>query len=103
MRINRFIRKQAEDGHDRDINICGVLVHAQPKNLAAVRLALQEHPGVEIHQETSDGRLIVTVEDTADSWAGETIKNLQEIPGVLSASLVYHHFDESQVQGESIQ
>lgn len=101
MRVGRFIRSEAEAVKAGPINICGVLVHAHPDKFDAVRQFLLELPGVEIHQQSPDGRLVVTVEDTPDSWAGETIKYIQETPGVLVASLVYHHFDESQVSGES--
>ncbi|MCC7167588.1 MAG: chaperone NapD [Rhodospirillales bacterium] len=100
MRINRFIHAEAEQPRALGANICGVLIHARPERLDAVRRALGNLAGVEIHQEAPDGRLVVTVEDTPTSWAAETIKRFHEIEGVLSAALVYHHCDESQERGE---
>ncbi|MBF0356505.1 MAG: chaperone NapD [Alphaproteobacteria bacterium] len=101
MRINRFNRPEPKSSSVAAVNICGVLVHARPNHLPSVRTSLQALPGVEIHQESPEGRLVLTVEDTAESWAGETIKQIQDVQGVLSASLIYHHFDESHLSGET--
>lgn len=108
MRINRFIETSHQAVGQPSVNIsaaniCGVLVHANPRRQLEVISALGSISGVEVHRTAEDGRIVITVEDTAQSWAGETIKQIQELPGVLNASLVYHHFDESQVRGESFQ
>jgi nitrate reductase NapD len=104
MRINRFIKAEAEARREADTsdfgNICGVLVHAKPGKMDAVKIGLTTIPGVEIHQATDDGRLVVTVEDTPGSWAAETIKNFTEIEGVLSAALVYHYCGSQDMAGE---
>ena len=50
--------------------------------------------GVEVHAEAEDGRFVVVVEDTADRLASETIMDLHQIPGVISLSLTYHHFED---------
>lgn len=97
MRVGKFIREeeqaapQAADGH-----VCGVLVQALPERLEEVRGGLTALPGVEVHHATEDGRLIVTVEDTDDALAGDTLHRLQTVGGVLSASLVYHHHDTGE-------
>ncbi|HSV28048.1 MAG TPA: chaperone NapD [Candidatus Omnitrophota bacterium] len=99
MRVNTFVAKEKERPHDVVENVCGVLVHARPAELDHVRVGLGELPGVEIHQVTDDGRLIVTVEDAEGQWAGATISRFNDIRGVLSVALVYHHFD-SDLEGE---
>jgi len=78
------------------VNICGVLVHATPGRQATVAEALSGLPGVDVHQITADNRLIVTVEEADDKTAGDTILTMHRIPGVLSAALVYHHFEPDQ-------
>ena len=80
------------------MNICGALVHSHPKSLAAVEAALATLAGVEIHQKSNDGRLIITVEDTVASDgepvdAGDQMLSLHRLPGVVSVALVYHHFE----------
>lgn len=86
-------------------NICGLLVHAKPARLAQVSAALKALPGTEIHQISDDGRFVVTVEDVDGNWAGDTMTQISNIKGVLSAALVYHQsavdMDEA-VNGEEI-
>jgi len=75
------------------MNICGVLVHAHPDRCADVAREIETVEGVELHHTLPDGRLIVTVEDIGEASAGDAILALHRLPGVLSAALVYHHFE----------
>ena len=75
------------------MNISGVLVHIRPEQVAAVTSRLDSLDGVEIHTATEDGRLVVTIENDAGPMI-ETMNAFHEIDGVLSASLIYHHFDD---------
>ncbi len=78
------------------MNICGVLVHALPEKGEAVAAAIAGLDGAELHDTVPDGRMIVTVEDTGDTSAGDTVLALHRLPGVLSAALVYHHFETDE-------
>lgn len=75
------------------MNVCGVLVHVAPLRVAEVRAALVQLPGVEIHSQTDDARLVVTVEDTAASTALDSLSAIHRTDGVVAAALVYHEFD----------
>lgn len=75
-------------------NICGCLVHAAPGKGESVRAATAEMAGVEIHAVTEDERLVVVVEDTPTARASEQIMALHQIPGVMSVTLTYHHFED---------
>ncbi len=75
------------------MNISGVLVHIRPEQLAAVKSRLSDFSGVEIHAATDDGRLVVTIENDTGGMI-DTMSALHDVEGVLSASLIYHHFDE---------
>jgi len=90
MRVNRFVREEAARP-PAGLNICGVLVHVQPERREAARCGLLALPGVEIHQEAEDGRLVITIEDADGAPAAFTLSKLHEIEGVASAALVYHH------------
>jgi len=80
------------------MNIAGVVIHARPEKLAGVETQLLELPGVEIHATAGDGRMVVTVEDKElkESSVGDTVMAFQHVDGVLSASLIYHHFEDSE-------
>ncbi len=75
------------------IIICGVLIHAHPDKVSAVSKTLEAKPGIEVHHRTGDGRLIITVEADHQRTAGDRLLELNNIEGVLTASLVYHHFE----------
>ena len=77
------------------MNIAGVVIHARPEKLAGVEAQLLELPGGEIHATAEDGRMVVTVEDE-ESRMGDTVMAFHNVDGVLSASLIYHHFEESE-------
>lgn len=79
-----------------EMNICGVLVHSRQDRLKEVCKTLDTLPGVEIHGEAQNGRLVVTIEDTSDTWAGDTLAKIYTIDGVLAASLVYHQCDAAE-------
>lgn len=88
-----------------EYNVCGVLVHAILEQIGQVRNHLESLNGVEVHQTTDDGRLVVTVESGSRRYVADTISSLHEIDGVLSASMVFQFNDEiepedSQTQGE---
>ncbi|MDP6688861.1 MAG: chaperone NapD [Alphaproteobacteria bacterium] len=85
-----------------EFNICGVFVETTPNRLQAVARTLAETPGIDIHQTADDGRLVVTIEDTPDKFASETLTSLRSVDGVLSASLVYHHCDSEAKMLEEI-
>lgn len=77
------------------MNICGCLVHVAARSLDVARADISAMDGVEIHAEGDDGRLVVVVEDTADSFASDRIMALHHVPGVISVTLNYHHFEEA--------
>lgn len=76
------------------MNICGCLVHAAVQSLPGIRSQIEAMDGVEIHASDDEGRLVVVVEDTETNTASELIMQLHQIPGVLSVTLTYHHFED---------
>lgn len=97
MRIRRFVETCPAPTAVK--NICGALVYSWPERSDQVRRDLAALSGVEVHYVTDDGKLVVTVEDTAAGWAGATVERFNTIEGVLSVALVYHHFD-TNLDGE---
>lgn len=82
-------------------NICGVLVHTRPGNVEDVKGRLAALPGVEVHAATDEGRVVVTVEDTPERLAIETISDILQTVGVINASLVYQYTDDEDLPQES--
>lgn len=73
------------------VNISGILVQAWPDKLITVQDRLEAIPGVEVHAEDENGHLVVTIESENVQATAEILTTLQNVEGVLSASLVYHH------------
>ena len=85
------------------MNISGVLVHTRPEQTNVVKSQLGNLFGVEVHAATEDGRLVVTIENESAPMI-DTMNSFHDIKGVLSASLIYHHFDEleNELLGEPL-
>lgn len=81
------------------MNICGCLVHAAPDTGPRVRAAAEAMEGVEVHAMTEDERLVVVVEDTRSARASDIIMAIHQIPGVISLTLTYHHFEDLEDGG----
>jgi len=76
------------------MNISGVLVKAYPENLVNIEKTLATMAGVEVHGNNDDGRIVITVEDISANNISDTLVEIQGVPGVLSAAMIYHQFEE---------
>ena len=73
------------------MNIAGVIVYANPHVNPGLQEQLEDLPGVEVHAVNEEGKMVVTVEDQYEKGLADTVMQLQQFAGVLSASMVYHH------------
>ena len=83
------------------MHISGVLVHARSEQLSQIRDSLSQMDGVEIHVANDDGKLIVTVEKEDERATADVFEKFYQIPGLLSATLVYHHFEPDTLPNDS--
>lgn len=75
------------------MNISGVLVKAYPQHLLSIEKVLTTMTGVEVHGNNVDGRIVITVEDKSANNISDTLVQIQGVPGVLSAAMIYHQFE----------
>jgi nitrate reductase NapD len=80
------------------MNVSGVVIHLQPGRAVAVRAAMAQLPGVEIHA-AEGGRFVATVEDVDGASVSETFIRLHDIPGVIAVSLAYQYCDDPAGSG----
>ena len=80
------------------MNISSAIVYSNPQQADALRTSLMALPGVEIHNQTGDGRFIVTVEDVPGATAADTVMQLHRLDGVLFAAMVYQYSDDVDEQ-----
>ena len=76
------------------MNISGVVVRTFPRNIDNVWQTLEQIEGVEVHGANEDGRLVVTIEKQGEKDIADLLVHMQDVPGVLSASMVYHQFED---------
>jgi nitrate reductase NapD len=75
------------------INISSVILGVLPVDAERVRGKLQALDGVEVHAVAEDGRMIVSIESASEGATVDTFEAMRRVPGVLSASLVYHQYE----------
>jgi nitrate reductase NapD len=75
------------------MNISSVLVNARSEMIKQVQDGLLALNGVEVHVATEEGRLIVTIEADSDQAVANMFEEINHLPGVLSASMVYHQYE----------
>ena len=81
-----------------EFHVSSLVVLAQPaqRHQLAERIATLE--GAEIHAVSEEGKLVVTLEGASQRPIMAAIDAISAMPGVLSASLIYHQFDEGEVE-----
>jgi nitrate reductase NapD len=84
------------------MNISGIFVHAKPEQLAEVKSDILELPGTEIPVAHEDGRVVVIIDEPEDVPSGKALMEIQNVPGVLSASLVYQHIEEEEGERQEV-
>ena len=76
------------------MNISGVLVKAYPENISTIEKVISQMEGVEVHGNNEDGRIVITVEQESANNISDTLVQIQDVPGVLSAAMIYHQFED---------
>ena len=76
------------------MNISGVLVRAYPEHVQNISKVLTQIEGVEVHGSSDDGRMVVTVEQDDTKDLSNLIASMNDVPGVLSTSMIYHQFED---------
>jgi periplasmic nitrate reductase NapD len=76
------------------MNISGILVLASQEQQDRVPGTINRLGWAEVHQSDAAGRLIVTIESASSEQGLERLKAVQRIPGVLSAEIVIHCFED---------
>lgn len=75
------------------LNITSIILGVAPKDAAEVSALLKAIDGVEVHAIADDGRMIVTIESGDEDNTSNTFEMIRQLPGVISAALVYHQYE----------
>ncbi|MEI7795211.1 MAG: chaperone NapD [Methylococcaceae bacterium] len=75
------------------MNIVGILINTLPAYTNRVVEHLKKL-GIEIHGVNEKSQIVITLEQETDEMLTEQLTTVQQIQGVLTAAMVYHHVDE---------
>lgn len=75
---------------DNTLHIASLVVLARPELLDAVKANLRLLDGLELHQESAAGKLVVVLEADHEDQILQRIDQINNLPGVLNAALIYH-------------
>ena len=75
--------------------IASILVQARPDRLDEATAAIEALPGVQIYTRDARGKLVVVIEASGPDRIGTTLNTISLLPGVLTASLVFHAVDDA--------
>ncbi len=76
------------------MNISSAILHIAPARLEEACAALRQMPGVEIHAQSPEGKVVVTLEDCDTNSAADSYVALHGIAGVASVAMVYQYSDD---------
>jgi periplasmic nitrate reductase NapD len=79
-----------------EAHVSSLVLHVRPDNVLEVRAALAGMPGVEVPA-ASGGKFIVTLETESEADIVTRMNEMSLLPGVLSAALVFHHFETEPI------
>ena len=81
-----------------EFHVSSLVVLAQPSRRHQLAEEIATLEGAEIHAVSEEGKLVVTLEGPSQRPIMAAIDTIQGLPGVLSAALIYHQFDEMDAE-----
>ncbi|MCP1200506.1 chaperone NapD [Notoacmeibacter sp. MSK16QG-6] len=80
-------------------HLSSLVIHARPETLDQVVRRLEQE-GCEVHARIELGKLVVTLEADGQRTLNDALTRIQLLPGVIAATLVFHHVEENALEEE---
>lgn len=87
----------------QEIHIAGIVIHARPDELRAIRSYLAMIPDAQVHAATDDGKLVVTLETDSTKRTLDYMDAIRALRGVFNVALVYQHAEPSSALDEEVE
>ena len=81
-----------------EFHVSSLVVLTQPDLRHALAERIATLDGAEIHAVSEEGKLVVTLEGPSQRPIMAAIDTIQGLPGVHSAALIFHQFDEMDAE-----
>jgi periplasmic nitrate reductase NapD len=83
-----------------ELHIASLVVRCRPRRMARLKRAITALPGAEIPADDAEGKLVVTLEAASEQAIRRQLDAINALPGVLSATLVFHHAEPAALEPE---
>lgn len=85
-----------------ELHVSSIVVQARADAIDDIASSIACMPGAEIHQRIAGTKLIVTLETAGTGEIMECMERIDDLPGVITAALVYHHWEPvSEAESEA--
>ena len=84
------------------MNICSVIVNAKPENAPGISEELNAMDGVDVFGGVEEGKIIVTLEDNGEKALADKMAAINDIKGVINATMIYHQEEDDTAMEEEI-
>lgn len=82
------------------VHIASLLIQATPTGCEALRAMMGSMPGAELHETGHPGKVAVVLESTDSRAIADATTELQQLPGVLTVSIVAHLMEPASAMEE---
>ncbi len=82
------------------MSICSLVVYTRPEKMAEVCAEIDGREGCEV-KGAEDGKIVVLMDHPSRDVMSRTIMDLNDIPGVITVSLVFEYFEDTPAEGEA--
>jgi nitrate reductase NapD len=83
-----------------EFHIASLVVHCRPGRVASLKDVIAALPGAEVPTSDAAGKLVVTLESPSEQTIARQLDEIGAMPGVLSATLVFHHVEPAILEQE---
>ena len=84
---------QGRNAPGDDVHISSLVVHCRPEVLLEVKDRITAMPDADVPEYAEEGKLVVLLETTSEARIMQRISEIEHLPGVINAALVYHQID----------
>ena len=79
---------------NNEFHISSFIVQAKPEHLEALLETLKTLTGVEIHQTSPEGKIVLTLECNNTGEISDITTAIGQMKGVLSCNMVFHQIEQ---------
>ena len=85
------------------MNICSVIVYTKAENAPKVSELLAEMDDVDVFGGVEEGKIIATLEDSGEKALADRMAAINDIKGVINATMIYHQeADDAEMEEEIV-